>query len=177
MPCWLGFCHAHARLPEPPSHLVPPLGCHRCLIAPWLPSVFLFWCSPHSLFKNVFLATPRSLRDLSSLTRGQPCAPAVEAWNPDRWAARDVSLASVLTFGHFRVCLHFLSVFPKLTSCCLSLTDSFLFRRRTVLVRAWQHTPWGWQLEPGAGLVLLPVAEGGAVSLAAGMQPLALLSR
>ena len=109
-----------------------------------------------SFLKHFFWPHLEAHRILAPRPGISPVPPAVEAWNPDQWTARDISLASVLTFGHFRICLCFLSAFPKLTSCCLSLTDSFLFRRRTVLVRAWQHTPWGWQLESGAGLVLLP---------------------
>ena len=38
-------------------------------------------------FKKLFLAAPRSLWDLSSMTRNQTGSPAVEAQSPNHWTA------------------------------------------------------------------------------------------
>ena len=42
------------------------------------------------IFLKRFLAASCVLRDLSSLTRDRTWAPAVEAWSPNHWTAREV---------------------------------------------------------------------------------------
>ena len=62
-----------------------------------------FTC-PEVFFFNlifIFLATPRSTRDPSSLTRDRTRAPAVEAWRPNHWTVREFLSRSIyLAYGY-----------------------------------------------------------------------------
>ena len=66
----------------------PPSGRGSVLISSLL-SVPLLWCLLALKLFNLG-AMPRGMWDLSSAARGLSCAPAVEAWSPNRWAGRGV---------------------------------------------------------------------------------------
>ena len=57
---------------------------HLLYTTPHIHTIFLIF-----LINEFLLATPQGLRDLSSLTRDQTYAPAVEAWNSNHGITRD----------------------------------------------------------------------------------------
>ena len=79
-----------------------------------------------------FFAVLQGLRDLSSLTRDQTCAPAVEAQSPHHWTAREYPSWLVL------ICI--LSMKQSIT---VSITAFNVFFKSLA-----NHLMWGWSWGP-----------------------------
>ena len=91
---WVTNTHTHTH-----THLVEltlsPLYLLRFLLGKWCSCLYIsiFF---KSCFLYLFMATPRSMWDLSSLTGYQTRDPAVEAHRPNSWATREVLDMSIL---------------------------------------------------------------------------------